>query len=171
VKAGGAVVVWGSTHYTEAGELIRHRRREQTDRQVARRPGAPDRLELRAELAPKGALSPRFTHRLQRRYQGGTGAALASQPWRLNGPDAGNQWALVANYTARVSGQCVAAMTPNGRPGWRRSTRSSGTSAMLWSRVFALTKVFLGMELDCAHGNLLPPTRNEHPRPLVGQYH
>ena len=60
------------------------------------------------------------------------GAALASQPWGLDGADAGNQWALVADYTARVSGQCVATMTAK----WK--TRLAAFDTFIWDQCYAM---------------------------------
>ncbi|MBB3659464.1 glyoxylase-like metal-dependent hydrolase (beta-lactamase superfamily II) [Rhizobium sp. BK650] len=61
-------------------------------------------------------------------------AALHSQtfPTELNGVEPVNSWAFVSDYTARVAGQCVAAMTPK----WKDKLAAFDT--FIWDQCYAM---------------------------------
>ncbi|MCW6530776.1 MBL fold metallo-hydrolase [Sphingomonas sp. MMSM20] len=62
------------------------------------------------------------------------GAALKSQPFGAvpNSADAGNQWAVIADYTGRVARTCVATMTPR----WK--DRIAGFDTFIWDQCYAM---------------------------------
>jgi glyoxylase-like metal-dependent hydrolase (beta-lactamase superfamily II) len=60
--------------------------------------------------------------------------ALKSVPFMegINPADSGNPWALTSDYTARVAGHCVKALTPK----WKN--RLGGFDAFIWDQCYAM---------------------------------